>query len=322
MRVVVTGADGFAGHPICQKLAAEGHEVIALIRHQRPAAGLVAHQVVACEHLGTWRGLGEALAGADAVVHLAARTHVMKETAADAEAEYTRANVDVTTRLADAAMQAGVKRFVFVSSIKVNGEQTAGRPFTARMTPAPLDAYGRSKAAAEAKLRAQAGSAMQVAVVRPPLMYGPRMKGNFARLFAMADRGVPMPFGRIRNARDILSVFSFADLIARMVAHPNAAGRTFLARDGQALSTPELFQAIARSLGRPARLLPVPTALLGLAGTLTGRAAEFQRLACDLEIEDRETREVLRWAPPAAGMEETLRETAAWWKRRKEEAAP
>lgn len=315
MRVVVTGADGFVGRPTCRRLAAEGHQVIALIRHRRPVDDLAAHQIIVVEDLGTGHALDQAVKGADALVHLAARTHVMKETSPAPEAEFTRVNVDLTAHVAEAALRAGLKRFVFVSSVKVNGEQTGGIPFTAEMPPAPLDWYGRSKAKAEEVLRSTAGNKLDVVILRPPLMYGPGMKGNFARLFAMAERGIPLPFASIHNSRDVLSVFSLADLINRVVSHPAAAGRTFMARDGTALSTPQLFQAIAQSLGRNARLFPVPTAMLSLAGTLTGRSAEVQRLTGDLEIDDRATREALQWAPPAS-MQETLRETAVWWKRR------
>lgn len=317
MRVVVTGADGFVGHPTCQRLASAGHEVIALVRRQRPMEGLVAHQVIVCEDLHSGHGLEQALEGSDALIHLAARTHVLNDTASNAEAEYTRANVDLTDRLAGAAIRAGVRRFVLASSIKVNGEQTDGVPFTAAMPPAPLDGYGRSKAMAEQVLRAKAGSRLEVVILRPPLMYGPRMKGNFARLFAVAERGIPMPLGSIRNARDILSVHAFADLISHAFSHPAAAGRIFLARDGTAVSTPQLFDAIARSLGRQARLFPIPGKMLSLAGALTGHSAEVQRLIGDLEIDDGETRAILQWSP-STNMDDALRDTAAWWKRRAE----
>ena len=308
MRVVVTGANGFVGRPVCQKLASDGHEVVALTRREPGVETSGVRQVTFAG------GLSNALAGADALVHLAARAHVLN--GKEAEAEAARVNIDLTVSLAEAALRAGLKRFIFVSSIKVNGEQTDGLPFSPSMRPAPLDGYGRSKARAEELLRSIAGSKLEVVILRPPLMYGPGLKGNFARLFALADRGIPMPFGNVKNSRDILAVDTFADLIGLVVRHPAAAGRTFLVRDGRAVSTPELFGAIARSLGRSARIFPVPNVMLRLAGAMTGRSDEIQRLIGNLEIDDGETRDVLQWSPPA-NMEATLRETADWWKLRR-----
>ena len=304
MRVVVTGANGFVGRPICRRLSSDGHEVVALTRRGHGFEVLGTHQVTFAG------GLDNALRGADALVHLAAKT----EPASEAEA--LRVNVDLTASIAEAAIRASLKRFIFVSSIKVNGEETQGTPFTAAMPPAPLDTYGRSKARAEQVLRSCADDKLEVVVLRPPVMYGPGMKGNLARLFAIADRRIPMPFGSIRNCRDILFVNTFATLISQVVGHPAAAGRTFLVRDGKAISTPELFRAIARSLGRNPRLVSVPKVMLSLVGALSGRSAEIQRLIGDLEIDDRETRDVLQWSP-AANIDDNLRETAAWWKHRR-----
>lgn len=315
MRVAVTGADGFVGRPTCKALAAAGHEVVAIVRRPPASDGLVAHRVVVSSDVGADPVGAQALAGADVVVHLAAKTHAARGT--ESEAEYTHANVDLTRGLAEAAVGAGVQRFVFISSIKVNGEATVGSPFTSEMLPAPLDSYGRSKAAAEDILRRDFGAKLDVVILRPPLMYGPRLRGNLARLFAVAERGIPLPLKSIDNSRDILSVFSFADLIATVVAHPAANGRTFLARDGAPISTPQLLLAIAQSLGRPSRLLPFPPALLRIMGTLFGRADEMQRLVGDLEINDDLTRSVLGWSPPM-GMMETLDATAMWWKSRRE----
>ncbi len=315
MRIVVTGANGFVGRPTCQSLSAAGHEVAGVVRTARSAAGLSAHEDLAVGDLSGATDWSSVLARADAVVHLAAKTHASGEAGAAAETSYRQANVEVTRALAEAALSAGVRRFVFVSSIKVNGESTAGVPFTAQMPPAPVDWYGRTKAEAEAKLSQLAGDRLEVVVLRPPLMYGPGLKGNMALLFAMADRGIPMPFASIANARDILSVRSFADLVARVVSHPSAAGRIFLARDGTPVSTPGLFAAIARALGRPGRMLPVPIALLRLAGKATGRSAEIERLVGDLEIDDGATRAILDWTPPT-GMEDAFAETAAWWRDR------
>jgi nucleoside-diphosphate-sugar epimerase len=257
------------------------------------------------------------LAGADCVVHLVARTHVLSENEAGADAVYNAANVGVLEGLAEAALRAGVTRFVFVSSIKVNGEATHGTPFTAADAPAPEDAYGRSKAAAEERLREIAPrGGMEFVILRPPLMYGPGVRGNMARLFGLVEKGVPLPFASIRNARDILSVSAFADLIALAVASPEAKNRVFLARDGVPVSTPALAHAIAAAMECKARVVPFPVGVLSAAGRWTGHKSELQRLVGDLEIDDGETRARLGWKPKSA-MSGALAETARWFKAQK-----
>jgi nucleoside-diphosphate-sugar epimerase len=316
MRVVVTGASGFVGRPCCVALTTAGHDVTAVVRASSSTGDIEATRVVPLGDLTgntDWSGV---LAGADAVVHLVARTHVLNEQGHEAEALYKAANVDVLSGLAEAAARAGVKRLVFVSSIKVNGEATYGRPFAADDEPAPEDAYGRSKTAAEQRLReiaAQGG--MEFVILRPPLMYGLGVRGNMARLFSFVDRGLPLPLASIRNARDILSVGAFADLIVAAVAKPGARNRIFLACDGTPVSTPALVEAIAAALGRKARLVPFPVSMLTLAGSLTGRQSEVERLIGDLEIDDGPTRTDLGWKP-RLGMAEALAETARWFRTR------
>jgi nucleoside-diphosphate-sugar epimerase len=258
-------------------------------------------------------GWGAALSGIDAVVHLAGRAHVLNDDANESKRLYWQANVEVLEGLAQAAVSAGVRRFVFASSIKVNGEETHGAPFKADQRPAPEDAYGESKLAAEQRLTEISGRYMEWVVLRPPLMYGPGVRGNMARLFDIADRGWPVPFGSIRNARDLLYVGSFADLIVRSVSAPAAANRVFLARDGEPLSTPDLVRAIAHALGKRPLLLPCPVSLLELAGRLAGRASEVRRLTGDLEIDDSETRRLLEWAPRATP-DDAMKQTAAWYR--------
>ncbi len=263
MRVVVTGASGFVGRPCCAALIAAGHDVTAVVRASSSTGGIEATRVVPLGDLTgntDWAGV---LAGADAVVHLVARTHVLNDQGPEAEALYKAANVDVLSGLAEAAARASVKRLVFVSSIKVNGEATYGKPFAADDEPAPEDAYGRSKTAAEQRLReiaAQGG--WSLVILRPPLMYGPGVRGNMARLFGFVERGSPLPLASIRNARDILSVEAFADLIVVAVARPEAKNRVFLACDGAPVSTPALVEAIAAALGRKACLVPFPVSVL------------------------------------------------------------
>lgn len=319
MRVVVTGASGFVGRVVCQRLAAANCRVTAIGGRTHSPLEVAAHEVAALGNLSGRTDWSPVLAGADAIVHLAGKTPGGARESATAERSYREANVDVTRGLAEAALRAGVRRLVFVSSIKVNGETTRGIPLTAQSPPAPGDLYGVSKAQAEAVLFDLAPRGLEIVVLRPPLMYGPGMKGNMARFFALADRGIPVPFASIANARDILSVDSFADLIERAVHHPAAPGKVFLARDGQPISTPDLFRAIARALGKPARVFAVPVTMLRLAGKAMRRSDEIERLVGDLEIDDEATRKSLDWTPPPDMMEKILLKAACWWRSR---AAP
>jgi nucleoside-diphosphate-sugar epimerase len=297
VRIVVTGAAGFVGRPLCRALRHRGHSVTAVVRRPSDPETIAADRIVDAGDLSAgpdWNGL---LAGAECVVHLAARTHVADVDQARAEPLYEAANVGVTESLARAARDAGVRRVVYVSSIKVNGEQTFGRPFRADDPPAPEDAYGRSKARSEDRLRDIAGSALEVVILRPPLLYGPGVRGNVAQLFRWAARGVPLPFGAIVNRRDMLGLTNFIELIAVAAASPAAAGGTFLARDGAPVSTPVLYAAIAEALGRKGRMLPVPVSALSLLGRALGRTGEVRKLVGDLEVDDAETRRKLAWEP-------------------------
>ncbi|MDQ8699863.1 NAD-dependent epimerase/dehydratase family protein [Hyphomicrobium sp. LHD-15] len=296
MRILVTGAAGFVGVAACKALSESGHRVTAVTRSPT-ATPLAAERIAVLGDLTGATDWSDVLVGIDAVVHLAGRAHVLNDDAREAERLYRQANVEVLEGLARAAVAAGVKRLAFASSIKVNGEETFGVPFSADRPPAPEDAYGKSKLEAEQRLREIAGTAMEWVILRPPLMYGPGVRGNMARLYAIADRGWPVPFGSIRNARDLLYVGSFADLIVRAVSAPAAANRVFLARDGEPLSTPDLFRSIAGALGKRPILLPCPVSMLELIGRLTGRTAEVRRLTGNLEIDDGETRRLLAWEP-------------------------
>lgn len=257
--------------------------------------------------------LRTALGGADVVIHAAARAHVLQERAADPLAEYRRVNVDGTLALARAAAEAGVRRFVFVSSIKVNGERTApGRAFRADDAPAPGDAYGVSKWEAEQGLCALAReTGMEVVVVRPPLVYGPGAKGNFAALVRRVARGVPLPLGAVRhNRRSLVGLDNLVDLIVTCLDHPGAANQVFLAADGEDLSTADLLQRVARAMGRPARLLPVPVWVLQAAAASLGKRAVAQRLLGSLQVDGSKARELLGWAPPVS-VDEGLKRSVA-----------
>jgi len=234
----------------------------------------------------------------DAIVHLAARVHVIKDTAADPAAEFHKVNVDGSRRLAEAAIRAGVRCFVFLSSIKVNGEQTQDRPFTEDAIASPCGPYAQSKWRAEQILHQLARQAsMEVVVIRPPLVYGPNVKGNFQELLRLVARGCLLPLGGIRNRRSLIYVENLADLIVHCISHPSATG-TFLVSDGQDLSTPDLIRRLGTVLDRQPYLMPVPPTLLHLAGKLLGREDMIRRLCASLTIDSGRVRRLLQWEPP------------------------
>ena len=309
LKIAVTGATGFVGRPVCAQLTAAGHTVRAIERTHDAPSGLAAAEVVTgcdLEQGETWDAVARDV---DVIVHLAARAHVMHDDPQKSDALYRRANVHVTQGLAEAARRHGVRRFVYMSSIKVNGERTTASPFRADDVPAPEDAYGRSKLEAETALLACAGDAMETVIVRPPLLYGPGVRGNMRRLFQLVDRGLPLPLGSIRNARDMLYVGHLADLVEITARHPAAAGRIILARDGDALSTPDLVHAIGTALGRKARCFPFPVAALRFGAHVTGFGGMAARLIDDLRIDDMPTRQHLGWQPRWT-LAEALKKTA------------
>lgn len=304
--VLVTGASGFIGGALVDRLLAEGVPTVATVR--RPLTG---GRTIAVGDIGPDTDWRDPLAGVDCVVHLAARVHVMHDRAADPLAEFRKVNVDGTLALARQAVAAGVRRFIFVSSIKVNGEGTApGRPFAADDAPAPADAYGISKLEAERSLLALAAeTGMQMVIIRPALVYGPGVKANFRSMMSWLSKGVPLPLGAIENRRSLVALDNLVDLIVTCLNHPAAAGQVFLVSDGEDLSTTELLRRMGAALGRPARLLPVPAAWLDGAARLLGRGAVAQRLCGSLQVDIEKTRRLLDWTPPVT-VDEALRETA------------
>ena len=256
------------------------------------------------------------LDGQEAVIHLAARVHVMQETDPDPDVAYYRVNVSGTLRLAEAAAAAGVKRFVFLSTVKVNGEATGERPFTENDAPAPQDSYGHSKWEAEQGLRQLSDrTGLEVVILRPPLVYGPEVKGNFFSLLRLCASGVPLPFGLVRNFRSLIYVENFVDAICQVLERPEAVGRTFMVRDGQDLSTPELCLQLCTGLERSCRLLPVPVSLLRGLVAMTGRGAMVDRLVGDLKVDDSCIRRELGWIPPVDAST-GLRNTGSWYRDR------
>jgi nucleoside-diphosphate-sugar epimerase len=260
---------------------------------------------------------GAALEGIDTVVHLAARAHIMNDCEADPLSAYRSVNVEGTERLARQAVGAGVRRFIYLSSIKVNGELTKERPFSESNTPAPEDAYGISKMLAEEALRRIAEkNSMEVVIVRPPLVYGPGVKANFLSMMYWLTRGVPLPLGSINNRRSLVALDNLVDLIITCLTHPAAANQTFLVSDDEDLSTTELLQRMGNALDRPARLIPVPPRLLQWGATLFGKKDVAQRLLGNLQVDISKTKERLGWEPPVS-VDEGLKITAEWyWKKR------
>ncbi len=311
MRVLVTGATGFIGQTLCRKLLRTGHGVIAAVRRDTGLPEGCEIRVVGNTRPDTdWR---EALEGVDAVAHLAARVHVMRERAADPLAAFRRTNVEGTLRLARSAAEAGIQRFIFLSSVKVLGEATPDRPFTDSSPPDPRDPYGVSKWEAEIGLAEIANeTGMEVVVLRPPLVYGPGVKGNFRSLMRFVDRGLPLPLAGIENRRSLLYVGNLVDAIALCLSHDAAAGKTYLIRDGEDLSTAELVRRLAAVLGRRAPLFPVPKAVLRLAAGCLGRTTVVDRLLGSLVVEDRMIRRELLWAP-AFTVDHGMAETVAWF---------
>lgn len=307
MRVLVTGATGFVGRAIVGNLAETGTTVRAATRGQpvtNPRAESV--KVGDLEPGADWSA---AVAAVDVVVHAAARVHVMRDAAADPMSEFRRVNVGGTLALARQAAAAGASRFVFLSTIKVNGEATRpDRPFRADDAPRPVDPYGCSKREAEEALRALGEtSGMEISIIRPVLVYGPGVKGNFRTMIGWVRKGIPLPFDAIDNRRSFVALDNVVDLVATCVRHPAAANRTFLVSDGDDISTPALLRRVGAAMGRPARLFAVPPSILRVAGAATGRTAEVQRLCGDLQVDIRPTREVLGWRP-VVRMSDALRD--------------
>jgi nucleoside-diphosphate-sugar epimerase len=250
----------------------------------------------------------EALQGQHVVVHTAARAHIMDDGAIDPLTEFRSVNVAGTLNFARQAARAGVQRFLFISSIKVNGEQTPlGGCFTADDAPAPEDSYGISKWEAEQGLQALAAeTGMEVVIIRPPLVYGPGVKGNFASMIKLVEKGLPLPLGAIHNKRSLVALDNLVDLIITCIDHPAAANQVFLAGDGEDLSTTELLRGVARAMGKPSRLIPVPAGLLMAGATMLGKKAMAQRLLGSLQADISKARNLLGWAPPLS-VEEGLK---------------
>lgn len=310
MRFLITGASGFIGRGLLAELSQTRYQVLAVAR--QPLAGFDTVSVDLIDGQTDWADM---LQGVDVIVHLAARVHVMEEHAIDPLAEFSVVNLHGTTNLARQAAKAGVKRFVYVSSIKVNGEQTSkGRPFTESDHLQPQDAYAISKWAAEQALHSiSQETGMEVVIVRPPLVYGPNVKANFLKLLELVDRGVPLPLGSVENSRSLIYVGNLVDALITCATHPAAAGNAYLVSDGEDVSTPQLIQAVADALHRPGRVFPMSLALMRGAAALIGKSAAIDRLMQSLVVDSSKIHSELGWQPPYT-MAQGLQATAEWYR--------
>ena len=316
--IVITGADGFIGTALVGHCIATGRSHLAVVRRPADRPGAIHPNRVQIDDVATAPDavLDAIVGGAAAVVHLAGRAHVLAETAADPAAAYHAANVVALERIAAAAVRGGVRRFVLASTIKVHGESTVpGRPFRAEDALVPNDAYARSKVDAEQRLAAIAtGTSLDTVVLRLPLVYGPRVKGNFLTLLDAVARSAPLPFGKIANRRDLLYVGNLVQAIVALVDAPGTVGGAWLAADGEAVSTAELVRRIASALEVPPRVLNVPKPLVVLAARVTGRSALLARTVESLEVDASPL--TRRIGPPFFTLDRGLAATAAWWRLR------
>ena len=313
--IFVTGGSGFVGSAVVTRL--ESHSAFSVraairqVNHSLP----VTVDVVHVGGLASDTDWVAALQDINVVVHAAARVHVMQDAATDPLIEFRQVNVEGTLNLARQAVAAGVKRFVFISSIKVNGESMLlEKPCRADDPPVPVDPYGISKMEAERGLRQLAGkTGIEVVIIRPPLVYGPGVKANFRSMMRWLDKGIPLPLGAIHNKRSLVALDNLVDLIVTCIDHPAAANQTFLAGDGEDLSTTELLQRVAKAMGKPARLIPVPVWFLELGATLLGKRAPAQRLCGSLQVDISKAKNMLGWTP-SISVDEGLRRAAAGFK--------
>ncbi|WHI52442.1 SDR family oxidoreductase [Microbulbifer sp. MLAF003] len=309
-KVLLTGGSGFVGRGLLSRMSADGYRIVACSRTpiSELPVGVINSHFDFLDGTTSWES---SLIDTDVVIHLAARVHVMQDTSPDPFAEFYKVNVEGTLNLARQAAEQGVRRFIFISSIKVNGECTSGRePFLADVKAAPKDSYGISKLEAEKGLRALAvETGMEVVIIRPTLVYGPGVKANFFNMMRWLHKGIPLPFGAIYNQRSLVALDNLVDLIVTCVCHPAAANQTFLVSDGEDLSTTGLLRRMGIALGKPARLLPVPGRLLEASAAVLGRRSLSQRLCGSLQVNIDKTRELLNWAPPVS-VDQALHKTA------------
>ncbi len=315
--ILVTGANGFVGSALIQHLVTEAMPVRAMVRTLATASALRAKypqiEMATIGDIGPATAWCDALSGIDTVVHLASRVHVMRETEADPLRVFRRVNTEGSIALAQAAANAGVKRFIYLSTVKVIGERTESAPFSDASSPRPTDPYAISKYEAEVALfRIEAETGMRVVVLRPPLVYGAEVKGNFLRLLAWVHAGYPLPLGAIHNQRSLLYLGNLVDAIATLLTRPVQPARAYVLRDGEDVSTPDLIRRLAQHMHMPARLLPMPVAALQILGRVSGRLEAVRRLTDSLAVDDTQFRHETGWTPPYS-LDQGLQETVGWY---------
>ena len=315
MRILVTGASGFVGRRLCSNLIEQGHEVIAVVRQQTSVIfeNHESLRVVIIDNINAETDWRDVLDSAEVVVHLAARVHVMNETLADAWKAYRKINVGGTERLARAAAIAKVKLFVFLSSIKVNGEVTQDQPFSSQSAVNPQDPYAVSKWEAEQVLqRISDETGMEVVILRPPLVYGPGVKANYLCLLHWIDRGIPLPLASVDNRRSMIYLGNLVDAMIACIQNPLAVGKTYLISDGEDVSTPDLIRQIANSMHKPDYLWRCPEVILRGVARLAAKSSELDRLLSSLQVDSSKIREDLHWVPPYS-LEQGIAATVEWF---------
>ncbi len=306
LTVLVTGAQGFVGRALCDRLVADGYDVKRIVRSSRDL------NEVAIGEMGSDTNWYPHVIGCAVVVHLAARVHVMDDASEDPLQAYRQTNTYATLNLARQASEAGVRRFVYLSSVKVNGE--SGR-FTGMEIPSPCDPYASSKWEAEqGLLKLATKSEMEVVILRPPLVYGPEVRANFLRLMHWVDWGVPLPFAMVHNQRSMIFLGNLVDAILQAILRPECAGKTYLLSDGEDVSTPDLIRKIAAAFGKRANLWSLPMNVLRWLGMLSGKSAEVDRLVGSLQVDNRDFIRDLEWRPPYS-LDEGVKETVNWYRK-------
>jgi UDP-glucose 4-epimerase len=317
-RIAITGANGFVGRALARMLLAQGRAVTGVVRGDAACyPGVDTHSIASIESISP-----EAFAEAQAVIHLAARVHVMNDASADPLAAFRATNVEGTLSAAEAAARAGATRFVYVSSIKALAELDNGRPLKETDERHPPDPYGISKAEAEVKLmELGARTGLEIVIVRPPLVYGPEVRANFLSLMSAIAKGVPLPIGAAEARRSLCYVDNLASALIECTTHVRAAGQIFHITDGEDPSVADLARILGRHLGRPARLLPVPMGMLRLAGRVTGKSAQIDRLTGSLRVDSTHIRNMLGWCP-SVSLDAGLAATAAWFRATQQRPTP
>ncbi|PKO54938.1 MAG: NAD-dependent dehydratase [Betaproteobacteria bacterium HGW-Betaproteobacteria-2] len=310
MKYLLTGASGFVGRALVERLKLHGDIVVEVGRRQSTGSTGCFYQV---NDISVDTDFAEAFDGCDAVIHLAARVHVMHDSVTDPLAAFQAVNLHGTVNLARQAAKAGVRRFVYVSSIKVNGEYTGSQPFTEADGPQPQDPYAVSKWQAEQALH-EIGreTGMEIVIVRPPLVYGSGVKANFYSLLKLVSKRLPLPLGSIRNRRSMIYVGNLTDALITCATHPAAAGQTYLVSDGEAVSTPQLVKAIAVAMHCPDRVFPFPLSVMRFFASLIGKSSAVDRLTQSLEVGSSKIEKELGWRPPYS-MQQGLQVTADWF---------